>query len=252
MIMLVAQRDPSARGPRARSELYPVGTAADHHADAQAARRADPHPRPGAVAGARRPPQPDGALPAGQDRRGSRSPRPEPARSRSRRWCAASRRPRQDRRPRQGDLARGDGDRRQPRGPGPARRPRRLATSSSSSPRRRRSSRRSTRSRACAGQRDPHREIQLLTMQQEISTQARGEMDRSQREYFLRQQLKAIQQELGEGDELAEEIERLPQGGRRRDASRGGQGGARQADPRLERSHPESAETRSSAPTSTG
>jgi ATP-dependent Lon protease len=50
------------------------------------------------------------------------------------------------------------------------------------------------------------REIQLLTMQQEISSQARGEMDKSQREYFLRQQLKAIQQELGEGDELSEEV----------------------------------------------
>ena len=39
-------------------------------------------------------------------------------------------------------------------------------------------------------------------MQQEISSQARGEMDKSQREYFLRQQLKAIQQELGEGEEI--------------------------------------------------
>ena len=38
------------------------------------------------------------------------------------------------------------------------------------------------------------REIQLLPMQQEISSEARGEMDRSQREYFLRQQLRAIQQ----------------------------------------------------------
>ena len=46
------------------------------------------------------------------------------------------------------------------------------------------------------GERSPRREIQVLTMQQEISSQARGEMDRSQREYFLRQQLKAIQQEL--------------------------------------------------------
>jgi ATP-dependent Lon protease len=51
------------------------------------------------------------------------------------------------------------------------------------------------------------REISLLEMQQEISTQARGEMDRNQREYFLRQQLKAIQNELGEGDELEREIE---------------------------------------------
>ena len=50
------------------------------------------------------------------------------------------------------------------------------------------------------------REIQVLTVQEEISSQARGEMDRSQREYYLRQQLKTIQDELGEGEELAEEI----------------------------------------------
>ena len=51
------------------------------------------------------------------------------------------------------------------------------------------------------------KEIDVLTVQQEINTQARGEIDRSQREYFLRQQLKAIQAELGEGNELFEEIE---------------------------------------------
>jgi ATP-dependent Lon protease len=50
------------------------------------------------------------------------------------------------------------------------------------------------------------KEIHVLTVQQEISSQAKGEIDRSQREFFLRQQLKAIQQELGEGNELAEEI----------------------------------------------
>ena len=47
----------------------------------------------------------------------------------------------------------------------------------------------------------------LLTMQQEISSQAKGEMDRSQREFFLRQQLKAIQEELGEADEKEEDEE---------------------------------------------
>jgi len=50
------------------------------------------------------------------------------------------------------------------------------------------------------------KEIEVLTVQQEIDTQAKGEIDRSQREFYLRQQLKAIQQELGEGNELAEEI----------------------------------------------
>ncbi|MCC6130108.1 MAG: endopeptidase La [Acidobacteria bacterium] len=51
------------------------------------------------------------------------------------------------------------------------------------------------------------REIRVLTVQQEISGAARGEIDKSQREYFLRQQLKAIQQELGMTDDLSEEIE---------------------------------------------
>ncbi|HKY30912.1 MAG TPA: endopeptidase La [Candidatus Polarisedimenticolia bacterium] len=54
-----------------------------------------------------------------------------------------------------------------------------------------------------------NKEIELLTMQQEINTHTREEIDRSQREFFLRQQMKAIQQELGEGNELAEEIQQL-------------------------------------------
>jgi ATP-dependent Lon protease len=87
------------------------------------------------------------------------------------------------------------------------------------------------------------REVQLLTMQQEISLQARGEMDRSQREYYLRQQLKAIQEELGDGGELIEEVAAY-----RREASERGVASEaleeleRQIS-RLERSHPESAET---------
>src|SRR5262249_5239016 len=48
--------------------------------------------------------------------------------------------------------------------------------------------------------------INVLLVQQEINSQAKGEIDRSQREFYLRQQLKAIQLELGEGNELAEEI----------------------------------------------
>ena len=52
-----------------------------------------------------------------------------------------------------------------------------------------------------------NKEIDVLTVQAEINTQARADIDRSQREYFLRQQLKAIQAELGEGNELFEEIE---------------------------------------------
>jgi ATP-dependent Lon protease len=51
------------------------------------------------------------------------------------------------------------------------------------------------------------REIELLEVQQKITLEARGEMDKNQREYYLRQQLKAIQSELGEGNDLAEEID---------------------------------------------
>ncbi|MCC6329202.1 MAG: endopeptidase La, partial [Acidobacteria bacterium] len=52
-----------------------------------------------------------------------------------------------------------------------------------------------------------NKEIDVLTVQQEINSQARADIDRSQREYFLRQQLKAIQGELGEVNELFEEVE---------------------------------------------
>jgi ATP-dependent Lon protease len=86
-------------------------------------------------------------------------------------------------------------------------------------------------------------EIQVLTMQQEISSQARGEIDRSQREYFLRQQLKAIQQELGEGEELAEEIAGYRQLAEEKKLSKEAREELERQIRRLERSHPESAET---------
>ncbi len=50
------------------------------------------------------------------------------------------------------------------------------------------------------------RELELLDVQSKISTEARGEMDKLQKQYFLRQQMKAIQKELGEGTEFQEEI----------------------------------------------
>ena len=105
--------------------------------------------------------------------------------------------------PRQADLARGDRHRQQHGGAGPPGRPHRLATSTSRSRARRRSWRRID---PVERLRRVHelmaKELEVLAMQQEISSQAKGEMDRSQREFFLRQQLKAIQSELGEGNEL--------------------------------------------------
>jgi ATP-dependent Lon protease len=87
------------------------------------------------------------------------------------------------------------------------------------------------------------REIQVLTMQQEISSQARGEIDRSQREYFLRQQLKAIQTELGEGEELAEEIAGYRRAAEEKKIPEEAREELERQIRRLERSHPESAET---------
>jgi ATP-dependent Lon protease len=49
-------------------------------------------------------------------------------------------------------------------------------------------------------------EIELLIVQQKIQTEARGEIDKTQREYFLREQMKAIQKELGDIDERSEEV----------------------------------------------
>jgi len=55
------------------------------------------------------------------------------------------------------------------------------------------------------------REISLLEMKSKIESQAQQEMTDAQRQYYLRQQMKAIQQELGEGEgnELAEVRKRI-------------------------------------------
>ncbi len=50
------------------------------------------------------------------------------------------------------------------------------------------------------------KEHELLSMQAKIQTAAKEEMGKSQREYYLREQLRAIQQELGEADSRSEEI----------------------------------------------
>ncbi|MCB1197848.1 MAG: endopeptidase La [Deltaproteobacteria bacterium] len=50
-----------------------------------------------------------------------------------------------------------------------------------------------------------HKELDILSVQEKIQTQARGEMSRIQREYYLREQLRVIKSELGDGDPKAEE-----------------------------------------------
>ena len=55
------------------------------------------------------------------------------------------------------------------------------------------------------------REVEVLEIGQKIQNEARSEIDKVQREYFLREQLKAIQRELGEGDEQTAEAEEFRQ-----------------------------------------
>jgi ATP-dependent Lon protease len=55
------------------------------------------------------------------------------------------------------------------------------------------------------------REVEVLEIGQKIQNEARSEIEKVQREYFLREQLKAIQKELGEADEQAAEVEEFRQ-----------------------------------------
>ena len=88
-----------------------------------------------------------------------------------------------------------------------------------------------------------NREIELLNMQQEINTHAREEIDKSQREYFLRQQLKAIQNELGEGNDLAEEVEQFREKASKAKMPPKVLEEVDRQIKKLERMHPDSAET---------
>ncbi|MBN2343596.1 MAG: endopeptidase La [Deltaproteobacteria bacterium] len=53
------------------------------------------------------------------------------------------------------------------------------------------------------------KQLEMLKVKKEISSAVQEEMGRSQREYFLRQQMKAIKEELGEGEDVEDEIEEI-------------------------------------------
>jgi ATP-dependent Lon protease len=88
-----------------------------------------------------------------------------------------------------------------------------------------------------------NKEIEVLTVQQEINTQARADIDRSQREFYLRQQMKAIQGELGEGNELAEEIAQFREKIETSKMPKPAEEEALRQLKKLERMHPDAAET---------
>ncbi len=53
------------------------------------------------------------------------------------------------------------------------------------------------------------RELEVVAIGSKIQSQVQSELEKGQREYFLRQQLKAIQEELGEADEVQAEVSEL-------------------------------------------
>jgi ATP-dependent Lon protease len=86
------------------------------------------------------------------------------------------------------------------------------------------------------------KELELAAVQDRIQSQAKEEMSKTQREYYLREQLRAIQSELGEADSRAEEVAELL--GKLEEAGLPDEAHA-EADKqlrRLESMHPESAE----------
>ena len=88
-----------------------------------------------------------------------------------------------------------------------------------------------------------NKEIEVLTVQQEINTQARADIDRSQREFYLRQQMKAIQTELGEGNELAEELQQFREKVEAAKMPKPAEEETLRQLKKLERMHPDAAET---------
>ena len=54
-------------------------------------------------------------------------------------------------------------------------------------------------------------ELEVLELGSKIQSQVQSEVGKNQREYFLREQMKAIQKELGESDDQAKEVEELQQ-----------------------------------------
>ena len=88
-----------------------------------------------------------------------------------------------------------------------------------------------------------NKEIEVLTVQQEINTQARADIDRSQREFYLRQQMKAIQTELGEGNELAEELQQFREKVETAKMPKPAEEETLRQLKKLERMHPDAAET---------
>jgi len=86
------------------------------------------------------------------------------------------------------------------------------------------------------------KELELSTVQARIQSEAKEEMNRTQREYYLREQLRAIKRELGDLDERDEEIEDLRKKITKARLSKASREEALKQLNRLEQMHPDAAE----------
>ena len=85
-------------------------------------------------------------------------------------------------------------------------------------------------------------QLSILELGNKIQSQVRGDMDKSQKEYYLRQQLKAIKEELGEKDETLVEIEEYRTKIKQKNLPEEARKEAERELDRLSRMHPSSAE----------
>lgn len=86
------------------------------------------------------------------------------------------------------------------------------------------------------------KEFELSTVQAKIQSQAKEEMSKTQREYFLREQLRAIKSELGDLDEKGQEINEFSEKIRKAKMPPDAEKESRKQLSRLEQMHPDSAE----------
>ena len=76
-------------------------------------------------------------------------------------------------------------------------------------------------------------EIEILQVEKKIRTRVKKQMEKTQKEYYLNEQMQAIQKELGERDEFKNEIQELEE---KIKTKRMSQGGARSRSRRSSRS----------------
>ena len=88
-----------------------------------------------------------------------------------------------------------------------------------------------------------NRELEILAVQSQIKSSAKGEISKTQKEYFLREQIKAIKTELGDGGETQDEFSEMKSKLLSKGMSEEAEKESLKQLSRLERMHPDSSES---------